>query len=62
MAWEDFRDRYSTLQLATLREKTIDAAESRLDIAERILKPRTLADVANSESLHDLQVAAAGRR
>jgi len=55
MAWEDFRDRYSNLQLATLREKTIDAAECRLDIAERILKPRTLADVANSEALHELQ-------
>jgi integrase len=55
MAWEDFRLRYSELQLSTLREKTIDAAESRLDIAERILKPRTLGDVANSEALHDLQ-------
>lgn len=55
MAWADFRLRYSELQLSTLREKTVDAAESRLDIAERILKPRNLADVANSEALHELQ-------
>jgi integrase len=55
MAWEHFRDRYRELQLSGLRERTVDAAESRLDIAERILKPRTLADVANSEALHDLQ-------
>src|SRR6478672_1400618 len=54
MEWADFRLRYSELQLTTLREKTILAAESRLDIAERILKPRTLADVANSEALHEL--------
>jgi integrase len=43
------------LQLAGLREKSRIDAESRLDIAERILKPRTLANVANSEALHDLQ-------
>ncbi len=55
MGWDDFRLRYSELQLSTLREKTINAAESRLDIAERILKPRTLADVANGEALHQLQ-------
>lgn len=55
MRWEDFRERYRALQLEGLREKTYDAAQSRLDIAERILKPRTLGDVANSESLHDLQ-------
>jgi integrase len=55
MAWADFRERYSELQLTTLRERSADFAESQLDIAERILKPRTLADVANSEALHDLQ-------
>ncbi len=47
--------RYTELQLSTLRAKSAIDAESRLDIAERILKPRTLADVANAEALHDLQ-------
>jgi hypothetical protein len=36
------------------REVAIDA-ENRLDIAERILKPKTLGDVTNSEALRDLQ-------
>lgn len=55
MAWDDFRERYSTLHLSTLRVKSSVNAESRLDVAERILKPRTLGDVANSEALHELQ-------
>lgn len=55
MSWEDFRQRYSELHLSGLRVKSAVDAESRLNIAERILKPRTLADVANSEALHDLQ-------
>ncbi|WP_428305853.1 tyrosine-type recombinase/integrase [Lacipirellula sp.] len=55
MLWEDFRERYTDLHLSTLREKSAVDAESRLDVAERILKPRTLGDVANSESLHYLQ-------
>src|ERR1700704_3598474 len=55
MDWEDFRDRYRELQLKGLRKKTVDAAESRLDIAERILKPKTLSDMANSEALQELQ-------
>lgn len=55
MLWEDFREEYRTLHIATLREKSQNDAESRLDVAERILKPRTLADVASSEALHQLQ-------
>jgi integrase len=55
MPWELFRERYTELQLNGLRDKSAIDAESRLDIAERILKPRTLADVANSEALHNLQ-------
>ncbi len=55
MQWADFRLRYAELQLSTLREKAVDAAESRLDIAERILKPRSLGDVASAEALHELQ-------
>ena len=55
MSWSIFREQYSELQLSSLRESSIAAAESRLDIAGRILKPRTLADVANSGALHELQ-------
>lgn len=55
MAWDEFRERYRDLHLATLREKSIASAETRLDAAENILKPRTLADVANGEALHELQ-------
>ncbi len=55
MGWEEFRERYTELQLSTLRDKTVTSAECRLDIAERILKPRYLSDVANSEALHELQ-------
>jgi integrase len=55
MSWEEFRDAYTTMQLATVRSKSAADAESRLEIAERILKPRTLADVANGEALARLQ-------
>lgn len=55
MDWSLFRDRYTELQLNGLRIKSAIDAEGRLDLAERILKPRTLADVANSEAIHDLQ-------
>ena len=55
MAWEDFRERYSELQLSLVRDKSAIHAESRLDIAERILKPQTLGSVADSEALHELQ-------
>lgn len=53
MAWDAFRQRYYELQLSTL--KSAADAESRLDVIERILKPRTLGDVANSEALAELQ-------
>ena len=55
MPWEEFREAYRELQLITLRDKTAIDAESRLDIATRILKPRTLGDVADAEALHRLQ-------
>jgi integrase len=55
MAWEDFREQYRKLQLNSLRPNSVKAAESRLDIAESILKPKTLNDVANPEALHELQ-------
>jgi integrase len=55
MPWPDFRERYTTGMLHNNREKSSIDAESRLDIAERILKPRTLRDVATSEALYELQ-------
>jgi integrase len=55
MDWQEFRERYSSMHLDTLRPKSSKDAESRLDVAERILKPKTLGDVANSEALHYLQ-------
>ena len=48
MDWQAFRLEYSRLHLDGLRDKTSIDSESRLDIAERIIKPRTLADLADS--------------
>ena len=53
--WEDFREEYSTIQLAMLRETSASDTESGLDIAERILKLQMLADVANADALHMLE-------
>jgi len=55
MSWQDFREQYRTLQLATLRTKSQIDAENRLDIAERILKPKTLADLASTNAIQTLQ-------
>ena len=55
MEWSDFREQYRTLHLKTVRDSTAIHAESRLDLAERILKPRTLADFADPNALQQLQ-------
>lgn len=55
MEWSDFREQYRVLHLSTVREMTARNAENRLDIAERILKPRTLGDVADPTALQQLQ-------
>lgn len=55
MDWSDFREQYRTLHLITVRESTAIHAESRLDLAERILKPRTLGDVVHANALQQLQ-------
>lgn len=57
MAWQDFREQYRNLQLKTLRAKTAIDSESRLDIAERILQPTKLKDVASADALHRLQAS-----
>src|SRR4051812_20817816 len=57
MSWEDFREQYRKLRLhgTNRKAKGIESAEVRLDVAERILKPRILADVANDAALELLQ-------
>lgn len=55
MDWSDFREQFRTLHLATVRESTALHAESRLDLAERILKPKTLSDMADPNALQQLQ-------
>ena len=55
MEWPDFREQYRTLHLATVRDGTVLHAESRLDLAERILKPKTLGDMADTNALQQLQ-------
>ena len=55
MEWSGFREQYRTLHLATVRDRTAIHAESRLDLAERILKPRTLGEMADPNALQQLQ-------
>lgn len=55
MAWEDFLDRYAGLQLSSLRRRSKVDALNRLDFMARIAKPKRLGDMADSETLHDLQ-------
>lgn len=55
MPWEDFREQFRTLHLATLRNGSAEDAEVRLDVAQKILKPKTLGDIADVNALHTLQ-------
>lgn len=55
MDWESFREEYRVLHLTSVRDKTAMDAESRLDIAEKIVKPKTLADMAEPSNLQQLQ-------
>ncbi len=55
MPWDEFREEYRRLWLDRLRDGSAKDTESRLDIAERILKPRRLANVASREALDELQ-------
>ena len=55
MPWEEFLDRYTGLQLSSLRKKTSADAQNRLGLMARIVKPKRLGDMADSETLHDLQ-------
>ncbi|WP_417739164.1 tyrosine-type recombinase/integrase [Rosistilla oblonga] len=55
MEWEQFREQYTTQHLSALRDKTAEDAESRLDIATRIIKPKTLGAMAEPSNLQRLQ-------
>lgn len=55
MEWSHFREQYRVLHLMTVRDGTATHAESRLDLAERILKPKSLGDVADPNLLQQLQ-------
>ncbi len=55
MLWQDFREQYRVLHLNSLREGSVIHTESRLDLAERILHPKKLEDVANPLALQKLQ-------
>lgn len=48
MAWDDFREHFRVLHLNTLRDSSAIHAESRLDLAERVLRPKTLGDLADA--------------
>ena len=54
MSWEIFREEYTNRYHSTLRPKSAADADSRLDVAERILKPKLLSDVANRDALESL--------
>lgn len=55
MLWEHFREEYREHHLSTLRDNTVCDIECRLDLAERIMKPKTLGDLAKPEVILRLQ-------
>ena len=55
MPWAEFRWEYTHARLSTLKAESAVHAESRLDLAERIIKPKRLRDMANSDALERLQ-------
>jgi integrase len=55
MLWEHFREEYRKHHLSTLRDNSVCDIECRLDLAERIMKPKTLGDLGQPEVLLRLQ-------
>jgi integrase len=56
MSWEQFRDSFTRLKAATFRsENSRESAEYRLDVCEKVIDPRTLADMAKPSTLARLQ-------
>ena len=66
MLWDVFRQEFSRLKLATQRDGTADSSENRLDVCERIIKRRTLGDMASPNALErlkaELLIGTEGRR
>jgi integrase len=55
MSWDDFREQYRTHHLSTIRKSSSIHAESRLDIATRVVQPKTLEDMARPNALSKLR-------
>jgi integrase len=55
MPWDAFRDLFRTRHLSELRPRTRNSYESRLDIAERLMAPATLGDMADRDTLVQLR-------
>ena len=55
MSWEEFRWEYTNKRLSTLKPGSAAHAENRLDLAERIIKPKRLGDIADGNALERLQ-------
>lgn len=55
MEFSSFREQYRTLHLEGLRDGSVVDAESRLDLAEQILRPKTLGELATPFALQKLQ-------
>ena len=55
MAWDDFRDEYSRLKLVTMRDDTASSNENRLDVCQRIIKPRSLSDMTKPAAMERLK-------
>lgn len=56
MTWQEFRDAFTRLKAATFRSANArEGAEIRLHICEKIICPRTLADMARPATLARLQ-------
>jgi integrase len=57
MLWEEFREEYRGIHLNTLRTSSAVHAESRLDLAERLARPKILGALAEPITLQRLQAA-----
>ena len=55
MPWSEFRHEHTQLRLSTLRPDTASDNDYRLDVVERIINPRTLADMADPANLERLK-------
>lgn len=48
MAWDDFREEYRRKKLVTMKNRGAQEAELRLDLAAKIVGPKTLCDMADA--------------